>query len=210
VRISSGARDLRQFGSQGEQRLAVLALLLAEAALLDPAPLQLHDDVLTELDPGRRRVLAERVATMGQTIVTATPAKLRNELARFGPQAGMAELLERWPAAVGPAIARNAWPARIARDGTVHVHTADSVWAFELGQRAAEISARLDGAKLRFAPGPLPEASPAPVSETVVPTAAEAAQARRIAARIGDEKLRESVQKAVSLGLARGRGGRRL
>jgi DNA replication and repair protein RecF len=74
VRISSGARDLRQFGSQGEQRLAVLALLLAEAALLDPAPLLLLDDVLSELDPGRRRVLAERVAAMGQTMVTATHA----------------------------------------------------------------------------------------------------------------------------------------
>ena len=35
----------------------------------------------------------------------------------------MPELLERWPAAVGPAIARNAWPARIAKDGTVHVNT---------------------------------------------------------------------------------------
>jgi len=74
VRIASGGRDLRQFGSQGEQRLAVLALLLAEAALLDPAPLLLLDDVLSELDPGRRRVLAERVAGMGQTMITATHA----------------------------------------------------------------------------------------------------------------------------------------
>ena len=63
-------------------------------------------------------------------------SEIRAELRRFGPQAGMAELVERWPEAVGAAIARNAWPARIARDGTVHVHTADSVWAFELGQRA--------------------------------------------------------------------------
>src|SRR5262249_8620143 len=52
--------------------------------------------------------------------------EIDSELARFGPQAGMAELVERWPAVVGPAIARNAWPARIARDGTVHVNTADS------------------------------------------------------------------------------------
>ena len=63
-------------------------------------------------------------------------SEIRAELRRFGPQAGMAELVERWPDVVGAAIARNAWPARIARDGTVHVHTADSVWAFELGQRA--------------------------------------------------------------------------
>ncbi|HVW88499.1 MAG TPA: DNA replication and repair protein RecF [Gaiellaceae bacterium] len=74
VTISSGDRDLRQFGSQGEQRLAVLSLLLAEAELLDTPPLLLLDDVLSELDPGRRRVLAERVATMGQTMITATHA----------------------------------------------------------------------------------------------------------------------------------------
>ena len=122
----------------------------------------------------------------------------------------MAELVDRWPAAVGDAIARNAWPARISRDGTVHVHTADSVWAFELGHRAAEISERLGGVKLRFAPGPLPEPEPEDVSETVEPTAAEAAEAARIAAAISDEKLRESVQKAVSFGLARGRGDHRL
>jgi DNA replication and repair protein RecF len=74
IRIASGDRDLRQFGSQGEQRLAVLALLLAEAGLLEPAPLLLLDDVLSELDPGRRLVLAERISGMGQTMVTTTHA----------------------------------------------------------------------------------------------------------------------------------------
>ena len=49
-----GDRDLRHFGSQGEQRLAVLSLLLAEAELLEPPPLLLLDDVLSELDPRRR------------------------------------------------------------------------------------------------------------------------------------------------------------
>ncbi len=66
-------------------------------------------------------------------------------------------MLALWPEAVGEAIARNAWPARIARDGTVHVNTADSIWAFELGHQAPEIAARLGVEKLRFAPGPLPE-----------------------------------------------------
>jgi DNA replication and repair protein RecF len=74
VTIASGDRDLRQFGSQGEQRLAVLSLLLAEAELLQPAPLLLFDDVLSELDPGRRKVLAERIAGMGQTMITSTHA----------------------------------------------------------------------------------------------------------------------------------------
>ncbi|HEX3806640.1 MAG TPA: hypothetical protein VHV52_07650, partial [Gaiellaceae bacterium] len=74
VLVASGDRDLRQYGSQGEQRLAVLSLLLAEAELLESPPLLLLDDVLSELDPGRRRVLAERIAGMGQTMITATHA----------------------------------------------------------------------------------------------------------------------------------------
>jgi DNA replication and repair protein RecF len=74
VLISSAGRDLRQFGSQGEQRLAVLSLLLAEAELLPEPPLLLLDDVLSELDLGRRRVLAERVSGMGQTLITSTHA----------------------------------------------------------------------------------------------------------------------------------------
>jgi DNA replication and repair protein RecF len=76
VALSSGARDLRSFGSQGEQRLTVLALLLAEAELIAERrgfpPLLLLDDVLSELDPDRRRVLAERVLASGQTLITAT------------------------------------------------------------------------------------------------------------------------------------------
>jgi len=135
---------------------------------------------------------------------------IRKELGRFGPQAGMAELVERWPAAVGEQIARFAWPARIARDGTVHVHTADSVWAFELGHRAAEIAGRLGVDRLRFAPGPLPEPSPEHDEEPVVPTADDDARARDLAAEIEDENLRETVQKAVRLSLARSRLDRRV
>jgi DNA replication and repair protein RecF len=78
IALTSGSRDLRSFGSQGEQRLTVLALLLAEAELITErrgfAPLLLLDDVLSELDPTRRRVLAERVQGGGQTLVTATQA----------------------------------------------------------------------------------------------------------------------------------------
>ncbi len=78
--LLSGARELRSFGSQGEQRLAVLALLLAEAELIadrqDVPPLLLLDDVLSELDPSRRRILAARVAAAGQALVTATDAAM--------------------------------------------------------------------------------------------------------------------------------------
>ena len=78
--IASGPRELRSFGSQGEQRLAVLALLLAEAELIverrGVPPLLLLDDVLSELDPARRRILAARVAHAGQALVTATDAAM--------------------------------------------------------------------------------------------------------------------------------------
>jgi DNA replication and repair protein RecF len=78
VGIVADGRDLRRYGSQGEQRLAVLSLLLAEAELLTdrgPAPpLLLLDDVLSELDERRRRALAERLSGRGQTLITATGA----------------------------------------------------------------------------------------------------------------------------------------
>jgi DNA replication and repair protein RecF len=78
IAIAAGGRGLRRFGSQGEQRLAVLSLLLAEAELLaerGPAPpLLLLDDVLSELDERRRRALADRLAGAGQAFITATGA----------------------------------------------------------------------------------------------------------------------------------------
>jgi DNA replication and repair protein RecF len=77
VTIAAATRELRAFGSQGEQRLAVLSLLLAEYELLagrGQAPLFLLDDVLSELDERRRRLLLERIRRGGQTFVTATSA----------------------------------------------------------------------------------------------------------------------------------------
>jgi DNA replication and repair protein RecF len=79
IRILAGKRDLRMYGSQGEQRMAVLSLLLAEADLLAAQvgvpPLLLLDDALSELDADRRRVLSERLGALGQTLVTATGAE---------------------------------------------------------------------------------------------------------------------------------------
>ena len=71
-----GGRDLRLFGSQGEQRAAVLALLLAEQRLAaertgQQGPLFL-DDVMSELDDSRRRLLVLMLATAGQAIITTT------------------------------------------------------------------------------------------------------------------------------------------
>lgn len=78
IAILAGDRDLRSFGSQGEQRLAVLSLLLAEASVLlersGVPPLLLLDDVLSELDSERRATLARVLPEGGQTLVTSTSA----------------------------------------------------------------------------------------------------------------------------------------
>ncbi len=70
------ARELRAYGSQGEQRLALLALLLAEREVLagarGAAPLLLLDDVMSELDAGRRERLVARLRAGGQALVTTT------------------------------------------------------------------------------------------------------------------------------------------
>jgi DNA replication and repair protein RecF len=70
------ARDLRVYGSQGEQRLALLALLLAERGVLEAErgapPLMLLDDVMSELDADRRARLIERLRAGGQAVVTTT------------------------------------------------------------------------------------------------------------------------------------------
>jgi len=139
--------------------------------------------------------------------------EVRRELGRFGPESGISGLVEAWPAAVGAEIARNAWPARIQRDGTLVVHVRDSIWGFELGQCTGEIAGRLPGAPpLKFVPGPLPElASPQPTepaSESLAPTAEEALRASRWAAEIADEELRELVARAARASLVRARNDR--
>jgi hypothetical protein len=150
-------------------------------------------------------------------VIRRLEPELRAELGRFGPAAGIVPLLQAWPAAVGDAIARNAWPARLARDGTLLVHTQDSVWAFELTQRADEIRERLGAdapAKLRFVAGPVPEPpaeAPAHTPRDVPrPGPEELAQADALAASIGDENLRKMVAKAAALSLARAAADRGL
>jgi len=138
-------------------------------------------------------------------------AAVERELRRFGPAAGMAPVVEAWPAAVGETIARNAWPARLARDGTLHVHTTDSIWAFELKSRADEIRERLGEhapPRLAFAPGPIPERlEPATVegaTRTVEPGPEHVAEAESLTRVIRDEELRKVVAKAAALSLAKG------
>jgi hypothetical protein len=134
------------------------------------------------------------------------------ELGRFGPEARIAALVAAWPAAVGETIARSAWPARVARDGTLHVNTADSIWAFELTNRAAEIAGRLGVESVRFAPGRLPE-PPAPEPARREPAPREPSPelletGAQLAAGIEDENLRKIVARAAAASLARASDGR--
>jgi hypothetical protein len=141
--------------------------------------------------------------------------EVRAELGRFGPAGKMGEIVTAWPKAVGPGIAANAWPARAARDGTLHVHTSSSTWAFELAQLADSILERLRGclgedapAALKFAAGPLPESAGEveQVRDMTVPTptAEQLDQGGQIAAAIEDPDLRAAVAKAVAASLALG------
>jgi DNA replication and repair protein RecF len=92
LKLTSAERSLRRFGSQGQQRAALLALLFAERAALLAArrvtPLLLLDDVMSELDPGRRERLVERLGAGGQVLITAAdeesvPAAARRSVVRM-------------------------------------------------------------------------------------------------------------------------------
>ena len=146
-------------------------------------------------------------------------ADVARELGRFGPEAAIGAVVEAWPAAVGDGIARNAWPARIARDGTLHVHASSSVWAFELGQLEPTLRERLrerlgDDAppRLRFAVGPVPEpaaAQPDQADRAAVEIRPEhRAEAAWLVAGIANDELREAVVRAAAASLARAADGR--
>jgi hypothetical protein len=144
---------------------------------------------------------------------------VERQLGRFDGSGSMPRIVAAWRGVVGNEVARNAWPARVARDGTLHVHTSSSVWAFELGQLAPRILEELTATlgehapgALRFAQGHLPEpdaespegardSPPAPPPEAV-------AEAASLTASIDDEELRERIAKAAALGLARVSAGR--
>ena len=134
------------------------------------------------------------------------------------PDAGvLAAVTRAWPKAVGPAIARAAWPQRVARDGTLHITAESSTWAFELGRLVEEIRAKLrpelgdaTPPALRFAPGPVPspgadDDDPQPVPP---PTPEDDARAALLTAEIDDPTLREAVRRAAAASLSAARDGR--
>lgn len=78
--IELGGHDLRAFGSQGQQRIALLSLLLAEREAIaerrDIRPVMLLDDVTSELDRTLREALMELLMDGGQALITTTDAEL--------------------------------------------------------------------------------------------------------------------------------------
>jgi hypothetical protein len=141
--------------------------------------------------------------------------QVRRELGRFGPVDGdMVGIVRAWPEAVGETVARNAWPARLARDGTLHVNASSATWAFELGRLAPTILEQLrpelgeaTPPALRFAPGPIPEpevtAAERRASDRPDVGSEHRAEAAEIAAEIEDEELRGYVARAAAASLAR-------
>ena len=107
--LTRDGRELRAYGSQGQQRLALLALLLAEreaiAATRDAVPVMLLDDVMSELDRERRGRLVELLRGAGQSVVTTTdlehvPGGEREDVRRLLVEDG--EVRADAPASEGP------------------------------------------------------------------------------------------------------------
>ena len=101
LRLLLDGESLRTYGSQGQQRAALLALLFAERDVLleqrAAPPLMLLDDVMSELDADRRELLAEMLRAGGQAVVTTTdPDHVP------GADAGDAVLVEVTDGALGP------------------------------------------------------------------------------------------------------------
>jgi hypothetical protein len=137
------------------------------------------------------------------------------------PDAGaLADVTRVWPQAVGDAIARAAWPQRIARDGTLLVAASSATWAFELGLLADEILSKLTAAvgvgaptAIRFSPGAVPS-PPAPLAGAAEPVPPEVDSPTKLLAdeltsAMTDEQLRSTIARAAAASLVRAAADRR-
>jgi predicted nucleic acid-binding Zn ribbon protein len=149
--------------------------------------------------------------------------EIEKELSRSGSRDAvpLTAVTSSWPAAVGDAVARHAWPLRISRDGTLHVAVESATWAQELSLLEGNVLEALRRqlgatapARLRFAVGPIPAqpaalepASSAPPQPRDVPPEVES-EATSAAAAIDDPELRELVARAARTSLLKARSGR--
>ena len=103
LRLEIEGRDARLFGSQGQQRTAVIALKMATLEVAREergvAPLLLLDDILSDLDETRRAMLVEVVLDRaGQAVLTCTEAsaageRILSQAKLFSVRAGSVEAL---------------------------------------------------------------------------------------------------------------------
>ena len=149
--------------------------------------------------------------------------EIERELSRSGSRDAvpLAAVTTAWPAAVGDAVARHAWPLRISRDGTLHVAVESATWAQELvaprgrRPRGAATAARRGGAgeaAVRGRADPratgCPRAGENALGEPPeVPPEIES-EASSAAAAIDDPELRELVARAARTSLLKARSGR--
>jgi len=116
-------------------------------------------------------------------------------------------ILRVWPDAVGAPVAREAWPARMAQDGTLVVHVTSSLWASELQMLSELLREKLAAAlagpapQLRFRVGPVPHPAAQPVPPPPPRAAVEAAE--RLSAQVADGPLRTAIQAALERALVR-------
>ncbi len=139
-----------------------------------------------------------------------------------GTALALTEITAVWPKAVGEAVAREAWPLRVARDGTLHVATTSSTWAFELDRLSPEIEEQLrvllgssTPKKLRFRVGPVPEPGAAAgtasqmLGEPAAATEEASIEAAALTSEVEDPELRELIARAARASLSRASSGRR-
>jgi hypothetical protein len=123
--------------------------------------------------------------------------------------ADVSAIARRWPAAVGEAIAREAWPARLTADGELVVHASAAVWASELTHLEGDLRGRLEAVgivpapRLRFTVGSVPRRPDALLPEDAQPPPPPDPRADRWTAEIRDPELREAVSRAARSWLAR-------
>jgi hypothetical protein len=130
--------------------------------------------------------------------------------AAAGAPEALVRLVRAWPTAAGELVAREAWPVRIGRDGTVVIHCRSAVWASELTHLTTRLRAALEAAVggpvggLRFVVGAVPErAAPQPAVPRREVSPGEVAAVRGWASAVRDPGLRAVIEQAALASVAR-------
>jgi predicted nucleic acid-binding Zn ribbon protein len=118
------------------------------------------------------------------------------------PDPVLAAVRERWPAVVGEAVARHAVPARVVA-GALVVACSSSAWSSELSLLAPTVAARLRAElgrdlELRFEVGDVPAPADPPREPLPPPAPGAAEEAGRLAAAVGSDTLRASLERAIA------------